>query len=469
MSSQSLVIPTSAENAASAVSALTPILTAETNAVLAAISHIPSGGGQNVGGASIAQINASLATLQAAIIAALPKALPVDLSPLAAAIANEQSGINQILAAIASLTTLAQSEATQAALTAGLNALSAAITALGKVTPPAPAPVPNPGPVSTGVAAMIALLVPDANGNATLDIPAGSYAPFGTIRVGADGLTPLNDIKTLTLNGVPPLTDQAGNFITGTGTCVDGSLSRLKEGKAGILGMTLNLILNNIEVKNCGGTDDDGSAGFRNEAPVGYFPGEALLTVRKCWVHHNQNGILVANGTDAFPANVVLDGNLVEDNGLATNGLSHGAYIQGYDLKTLGGNVFRNNGNGWDLKVRCKTVTLLDDTINIGPSSGGFDLPDGAAGTATNFKLSLPANCASGNAIGWGEEPYFTNPGDFVFVSGVIDVQRAAGSYIYTGPSAGGIGNMIFKKAVQFPHGHPQLSGRATEAVLFDQ
>lgn len=126
-------------------------------------------------------------------------------------------------------------------------------------------------------------------------------------------------------------------------------------------------LIENIEFSGAACPDLNG-AGIRLEG--------SGLTVRGCFFHHNQNGILANAGTDS---DILIEHSEFAHNG-AGDGYSHNLYIGNVRTLTFRSNYSHHAKIGHCLKSRAQTNYLIANRImdeDDGTSSYTIDLPNG--------------------------------------------------------------------------------------------
>jgi len=128
-----------------------------------------------------------------------------------------------------------------------------------------------------------------------------------------------------------------------------------------------NVVVENIEFSGAKVPDRNG-AGIRQEGNH--------LTVRNCFFHHNQNGILAGKNTDS---DILIEHSRFQENG-AGDGRSHNIYIGNVRELVLRFNIIRGARVGHNIKSRASRniieYNIIRDGLN-GTASYQIDLPNG--------------------------------------------------------------------------------------------
>ena len=127
-----------------------------------------------------------------------------------------------------------------------------------------------------------------------------------------------------------------------------------------------NFTAENIEFAGAAVPDKNG-AGIRAD-------GSGTLTIRNCYFHDNENGILGGDGNSA----VLIENSIFDHNGFG-DGLSHNMYIGSAQSFTLQYSYTHRAVMGHDVKTRAATNFILYNRITDedGTASYNVDVPDG--------------------------------------------------------------------------------------------
>lgn len=367
------------------------------------------------------------------------------------------------------------------AVQAELDARIAAIT----VTPPPPPPPPattNWGNGWTGYDATVAATAPTQSLNtfiaalspapadgATINLPAGVFAPGSLIENAAVN----NTASTLTLIGAGATS--IGTVFDGRGGVGNGF--RLEWGESSILQRCQRGHISNIMFFRGGGADNtgDGEAGLRAYAGFTEYVEAFNNSYVVC-----EDGIFMPNGDFVTPPVPFLagprlfahDSSFLSD-GTTSDGKSHCLYVNGIRTDTLN-LLINNNGHGYGIKTRSPDGTHINNLITSTADGAGYDFPQGGSHYIWGGKISSVAGAASQWLIRGGEEAVYgmKQPAglNFVKIGGgcIIDNSRTAGNAIQA--EAGF--QVIFDSSCVFTNPTSTitiLSEDTTGVVLFNQ
>lgn len=207
----------------------------------------------------------------------------------------------------------------------------------------------------------------------TIEIEAATYS-------GTDALAAWNknNLVIKGINGKPHLV-AAGSYIMGKGIWV--------------------LVGNNITVENIefsGATvPDENGAGIRLDGTG--------MTVRHCYFHDNENGILTSNPEQG---DILIEYSEFNHNGFG-DGYSHNLYIGKVNKLTFRYNYSHHAYIGHNLKSRAKENYILYNRImdeESGQSSRLIDLPNGGLAVIMGNLLMQGPLAENNNLIGYGLE-----------------------------------------------------------------
>ncbi len=176
---------------------------------------------------------------------------------------------------------------------------------------------------------------------------------------------------------------------------------------------------NNITVKHVefseASVPDNNGAGIRLDG-MG-------LTVRHCYFHDNETGILTNNnGGDVLIEYTEFDHNSFGD------GFSHNLYIGSVNSLTFRFNYSHHADEGHNLKSRANENYIYYNRImdeETGTSSRLIDLPNGGFTIVMGNLLMEGANSPNSNLVGYGQEG-LSNPGphEFYFINNTLVNKR---------------------------------------------
>jgi hypothetical protein len=147
-------------------------------------------------------------------------------------------------------------------------------------------------------------------------------------------------------------------------------------------------------------TDAEGA----NGAGIRYQGGN--LTIRECWFHHNQEGLL----GDAVPGAIKIDHSEFSFNGNAKGpgaGTTHNIYAGNNLLLDIENSYFHHAILGHEIKSRALTTIINNTRVTDGlrgTASYSIDLPNGGVGTITNTIIEQGPDSVNGGIIAYGEE-----------------------------------------------------------------
>ncbi|MEP7169336.1 MAG: T9SS type A sorting domain-containing protein [Bacteroidota bacterium] len=184
-----------------------------------------------------------------------------------------------------------------------------------------------------------------------------------------------------------------------------GGLAHLKANGNGWGGKAIWVIsgnstrVENIEFSLCSVPDHNG-AGIRQEG--------RNLTVRYCYFHNNEDGILA--GT-INPSNILIEYTEFGFNGYG-DGFSHNLYINNIDTLTFRYNYSHHCSVGHELKSRAHVNFIYYNRISdesAGTASRSIDLPNGGIAYLIGNVIEQGPQSQNSNIIGYGLEG-LTNP-----------------------------------------------------------
>ena len=149
-----------------------------------------------------------------------------------------------------------------------------------------------------------------------------------------------------------------------------------------------------IEFTECTSTSQNG-AGIRQEG--------LNLTVRYCYFHHNEDGILAG---EFHPSTILIEFCEFAYNGFGT-GYSHNVYIGNIDTLTFRYNYSHHSYIGHELKSRAYFNYILYNRISneaTGNASREIDLPNGGTSIILGNVIQQGPNSQNSNLIGFGLE-----------------------------------------------------------------
>lgn len=181
-----------------------------------------------------------------------------------------------------------------------------------------------------------------------------------------------------------------------------------------------NYVIENIELSECTVPDENG-AGIRQEG--------TNLTVRNCYFHDNENGILAGDNANSHI--------LVEYSEFARNshpsGQAHNLYVNHIQKFTLRHSYFHGAVGGHNLKSRAAENHILYNRImdeSNGSSSYIIDIPDGGKAYVLGNILQQGQNAENSTVISYGREnaTYYSS-NEFNFYNNTLVDERFNGYY----------------------------------------
>ena len=175
-----------------------------------------------------------------------------------------------------------------------------------------------------------------------------------------------------------------------------------------------------IEFSECQVPDHNG-AGLRLEG--------LSLTVRHCWFHHNENGILCG---EYHPSTVRIEYSEFGHHGFG-DGYSHNLYIGHVDSLIFRYNYSHHADVGHELKSRAWVNVIEYNRIGNeadGTASREIDLPNGGQAYLIGNVVQQGLQSENSNIVGFGMEG-LSNPGpqEFYAVNNTIVNEKANGSF----------------------------------------
>ncbi|MGC2518222.1 MAG: right-handed parallel beta-helix repeat-containing protein [Burkholderiales bacterium] len=172
----------------------------------------------------------------------------------------------------------------------------------------------------------------------------------------------------------------------------------------------------------------------------------AGLTVRDCYFHDNENGIL----TSANPASdVVVEHSEFADNGFG-DGYTHNLYIGNVRSFTLRFSYVHHALVGHNVKSRALRNTIVYNRImdeKDGTSSYDIDLPNGGLSFVIGNVIQQGPATENPTIVSYGAEGFVHSVNEFYFVNNTVVNDRPAGGhflFVRTGVDAARIVNNIF-------------------------
>jgi len=199
-----------------------------------------------------------------------------------------------------------------------------------------------------------------------------------------------------------------------------------------------NTTVENIEFTGALAPNHNG-AGIRQEG--------ANLTVRRCYFHGNEEGILAG---DNPPSQILVETTEFSDNGYH-DGQSHNIYVNHIAQFTLRFSYSHDSISGHLVKSRALNNFILYNRLTgeSGTSSYELDLPNGGRSYVIGNLLQQGPRTENSTIVAYGEEG-LTNPNsELYFVNNTLVNNRGNGTFIAIGTGAAPvlIQNNIFSGA----------------------
>ena len=181
-----------------------------------------------------------------------------------------------------------------------------------------------------------------------------------------------------------------------------------------------NIQIENIEFSLCSVPDHNG-AGIRQEG--------LNLTVKHCYFHHNENGILA--GT-LNPSKIIIEYSEFAYNGYG-DGQTHNLYINNIDTLLFQFNYSHHAYIGHELKSRARVNYILYNRIsdeNTGTASRNIDLPNGGTSYIIGNIIEQGPQSPNSNLIGYGLEGLINpTPNELYAINNTMINNRSTGSF----------------------------------------
>lgn len=167
-----------------------------------------------------------------------------------------------------------------------------------------------------------------------------------------------------------------------------------------------DVLVENLEFTGAAVPDRNG-AGIRHEG--------GNLTVRDCFFHHNENGILTASNPEA---ELIIEFSEFAWNG-AGDGLSHNIYVNHLRRFVLRFSYSHDAREGHLVKSRAAETHILYNRLSTETSSASLeiDIPNGGNAWVIGNLIYQGARSANGNMLAFQlEGPHPENPGESLYV-----------------------------------------------------
>lgn len=163
------------------------------------------------------------------------------------------------------------------------------------------------------------------------------------------------------------------------------------------------------------------------------------FTVRNCYFHDNENGIL-CNDPVAGTSDVLVEYSEFNSNGNG-DGYSHNLYIGNMKSFTLRYCYTHHAKIGHEIKSRAQNNYILYNRITnetTGTASRNIDLPNGGLAILIGNIIEQGSNSDNSNMIGYGLEGLSNpTPQNIYLVNNTIVNNKSAGSFVHLQPGTG--------------------------------
>jgi hypothetical protein len=161
----------------------------------------------------------------------------------------------------------------------------------------------------------------------------------------------------------------------------------------------------------------------------------ANLTLRKCYIHGNEVGILTG---DNPASHILIENSEFAENGY-TNGFSHNIYISRVARFTLRFSYSHDAISGHLVKSRARTNFILYNRLSgeSGTSSIELDLPNGGPSYVIGNIIHQGHFTENSVIVAYGEEGAMNPDSSLYFVNNTVVNDRWAGVFIRVGTDAG--------------------------------
>lgn len=192
----------------------------------------------------------------------------------------------------------------------------------------------------------------------------------------------------------------------------------------------------------------------------------AGLTVRNCYIHDNENGIL----TSANPASdVVVEHSELARNG-AGDGYTHNLYIGAVRSFTLRSSYVHHALIGHNVKSRAARNDIVYNRImdeRDGRSSYAIDLPNGGLSFVIGNLIQHGSEAENSTVVSYGAEGFKHPLNEFYFVNNTVVSDRPAGGrFLFVGAGAGAVRilNNVFSGRGEVSSGSGEARGNVVAA-----
>jgi hypothetical protein len=245
-------------------------------------------------------------------------------------------------------------------------------------------------------------LIPQTTLSATLSVPSQYATVSAAAAAASDGDEILIEAGEYSGSGIIATWNHNNLTIRGVNGRAHLNASGLfiPNGKAiWVIGGS-NILVENIEFSHADVPDNNG-AGIR-------YQGTGSLTVRNCYFHDNETGILTGNlGTEE----ITIEASEFHDHGKSNNGYSHNIYIGRGASFTMLNSYSHDAYEGHNVKSRADTNYILynrivdhNDSLSDKGSSYLIDLPEGGLSYIIGNELHQSSKTENTTAISYAKE-----------------------------------------------------------------
>ena len=209
-----------------------------------------------------------------------------------------------------------------------------------------------------------------------------------------------------------------------------------------------NFTAENIEFAGAAVPDKNG-AGIRAD-------GSGTLTIRNCYFHDNENGILGGDGNSG----VVVEYSIFDHNGFG-DGLSHNMYIGSAQSFTLQYSYTHRAVMGHDVKTRATANFILYNRITDedGTASYNVDVPDGGRTLLIGNVIEQGPNTSNSLIVAYAAESAKKGTLELYAVNNTIVNDRTSGGQFFSLRSGT---NAVIKNNIFYGSGTPWSGGSVT-------
>ncbi len=183
-----------------------------------------------------------------------------------------------------------------------------------------------------------------------------------------------------------------------------------------------NNTVENIEFTGCTVPDLNG-AGIRLEG--------THLTVRHCYFHHNQMGILAGSNT---ASDVIIEYTEFAYHGEGAGGFSHNVYINHLNSLTFRYNYSHHSITGHTLKSRAHNNYIYYNRIGDeadGTSSYNVDLPNGGRSFLIGNTIQQAQTSPNSGIISYGAEGLSNPVNELYMIHNTVVNNKASGTFVF--------------------------------------